>query len=196
MGRTNRREDRGVVRADTSSAIPCRYGQSVVGVIQNFAESSIVVWNWQAGADPVSHTFSYYNQIAQVFVDEHTQTIRVAADKGLRSYGLGDGSKLSEPSELLKQADWVRDLATSPDGRWITTAGADGGVLVWYGEFTRLPARPTYELCAHRGGVNQVGFLDGGKVVISLGIDGMVRRWDYPKRLASMRTKTRSTAWT
>ncbi|MGH3982622.1 MAG: WD40 repeat domain-containing protein, partial [Pseudonocardiaceae bacterium] len=69
-------------------------------------------------------------------------------------------------------------VATSPDGQWITTASADGRVLVWS---ARHRQAPTYELLAHRGAVTQVNYLQDGQVVMSLGVDGTVRRWELPQ---------------
>jgi WD40 repeat protein len=154
-----------------------RYGQSVVGVIPNFADSLIVVWNWQTGPDPARHPFAYYNDVSQVYVDEQTQSISIAADKGLTRYSLDDGS---EQGQLPEQADWINDMATSPDGgRWITTAGSDGRVMVWFAEFRHLPSLPTYEFFTGNGPVNYVGYLRDGTVV-SLDSDGTLRRWEPP----------------
>ncbi|MGH4002257.1 MAG: WD40 repeat domain-containing protein, partial [Pseudonocardiaceae bacterium] len=72
-------------------------------------------------------------------------------------------------------------MATSPDGQWITTASADGRVLVWSSGHRQSPTAPTYELLAHRGAVTQVNYLQDGKAVMSLGIDGTVRRWELPQ---------------
>jgi len=156
-----------------------RYGQAVVGVMNNVDKSSIVVWNWQAGPDPVRYPFAYSNGIAQVHVDEQDRTISIASDHGLMRYSLDDGSSRGQ---LPEQTDWVNDMTTSPDDGWITTAGLDGRVLVWYANFPqKLAGRPTYELLAHHGPVTQVGYLRDGTVVMSLGSDGTVRRWELPQ---------------
>jgi WD40 repeat protein len=157
-----------------------RYAQSVVGLsvvgLSVGAKPSIVVWNWQAGPDPVRYPVDDEGQ--EVVVDEHAQTVIILQDKEVRTYSLVDGSLLRS---LPQQADFVTGVATSPDGQWITTAGADGRVLVWFPGHRQSPAAPTYELLAHRGEVSQVSYLREGKVVMSLGIDGTVRRWELPQ---------------
>jgi WD40 repeat protein len=133
------------------------------------------VWNWQAGPDPVRYPVNDFNEGQQVVVNEHAQTVIISQDKEVRTYSLVDGSLLRS---LPPQADFVTGVAISPDGQWITTAGADGRVLVWFPGHRQSPAAPTYGLLAHRGEVTQVSYLREGKVVMSLGIDGTVRRWE------------------
>jgi WD40 repeat protein len=74
----------------------------------------------------------------------------------------------------------VNNVAISSDGQWITTAGADGRVLVWFLGREQSPTGPTYELFGHRGEATQVSYLNAGTVVMSLGDDGTVRRWELP----------------
>lgn len=159
-----------------------RYTQSVVSLsvvsLSLGVKPSIVVWNWQAGLDPVRYPIDGFNNIRHVVVNERAQTVIISQGKEVRTYSLVDGSLLGS---LPQQADFITDVATSPDGRWITTASADGRVLVWSPEHRQSPTAPTYELLAHRGAVTQVNYLQDGKAVMSLGIDGTVRRWELPQ---------------
>ncbi|MGH3815474.1 MAG: hypothetical protein ACRDUV_23990 [Pseudonocardiaceae bacterium] len=159
-----------------------RYEQSVVSLsvvgLSVGAKPSIIVWNWQAGPDPVRYPVDDINELRQVVVNERAQTVTIAQDKEVRTYSLVDGSL---QGSLPSQADLVTDVATSPDDQWITTASADGRVLVWSPGHRQSPTAPTYELLAHRGKVTQVSYLHDGKVVMSLGIDGTVRRWELPQ---------------
>jgi WD40 repeat protein len=159
-----------------------RHAQSVVGLcivsLSIGAQPSIVVWNWQAGPNPVQYPVDDLSDVRQVVVDERAQTIIIAKDKDVRIYSLINGSLLGS---LPQQADFVTDVATSPDGQWITTASADGRILVWYLGNRQSPAAPTYELLAHRGQVEQVNYLHDGQVVMSVGRDGTVRRWELPQ---------------
>lgn len=159
-----------------------RYVQSVVSLsvvgLSRGAEPSIVVWNWQAGKDPVRYPVVAFNNLQKIVVDERAQTVMIAQDKEVRTYSLADGKSLGS---LPPQADFVRDAAASPDRKWMTTAGADGRVLVWFQGHQQSPTAPTYELLGHRGEVTQVSYLHDGKVVLSLGIDGTVRRWELPE---------------
>jgi WD40 repeat protein len=167
-----------IAESSTLAAFPQylrRYGQSVVGLSLD-ENSSIVVWNGQAGSDPVQYRFDYTEHVQQVFVDEQAGTISIATDQGMATYSLTG----SRQGVLHQWAGRINDVATSPDGRWLTTAGADGRVLVHFLEHQSYPNRPTYELLAHHGQVTQVKYLHGGTVVMSLGIDGTVRRWELP----------------
>jgi WD40 repeat protein len=159
-----------------------RYTQSVVSLsvvsLSGGAKPSIVVWNWQAGPDPIRYPVDDVNGVRQVIVNEHAQTVIISQDKNVRTYSLIDGSLLGS---LPQQADSVTDVATSPDGQWIITAGADGRVLVWFVGHRQSPTGPTYELLALRGAVTQVSYLREGEVVMSLGIDGTVQRWELPQ---------------
>ena len=158
-----------------------RYVQSVVSLsvigLSVGEKSSIVVWDWQAGPDPVRYPVDDVKEVRQFVVNEHAQTVTIAQDKEVRTYSLVDGSL---QGSLPQQAGFVTDVATSPDGQWMTTAGTDGRVLVWFPGDRQSPAAPTYELLAHRGEVTQVSYLREGTVVMSLGIDGTVRRWELP----------------
>jgi WD40 repeat protein len=160
-----------------------RYTQSVVGLsvvgLSTGAKSSIVVWNWKAGPDPVRYPVNDINGVRRVVVNEHAQAVTIAQDnKEVQTYSLVDGSSRGS---LPPQAASVTDVATSPDGQWMTTASADGRVLVWFPGHRQFPTAPTYELLAHGGEVTQVSYLRDGTVVMSLGIDGTVRRWVLPQ---------------
>jgi WD40 repeat protein len=154
-----------------------RYAQSVVSLVVG-VKPSIVVWNWQAGPDPVRYPVDDFNEVRQVVVDEHAQTVVISQDKRVRAYSLVDGSLRRS---LPEQAGFVTDVAISPDDQWMTTASADGRVLVWFSGYRQSPASPTYELLTHRGEVTRVSYLRDGTVVMSLGIDGTVRRWELPQ---------------
>jgi WD40 repeat protein len=158
-----------------------RYMQSVVGLsvvgLSLDAQPSIVVWNWQAGQNPVRYPVDDLDAVRQVVVNEHTQSVIISKNKDVQIYSLTNGSLLGS---LPRQADFVMDVATSPDGQWITTAGADGRVLVWFLGHGKFPTAPTYELLGHRGAVNQVSFERASQVVMSVGADGTVRRWELP----------------
>ncbi|MDQ4033803.1 MAG: AAA family ATPase, partial [Actinomycetota bacterium] len=134
-----------------------RYAQSVVSFSLSLGvKPSIVVWNWQTGSDPVRYSIDGFNDIRQVVVNERAQTVIISQDKEVRTYNLVDGSLLGS---LPQQADFVTDVATSPDGQWITTASSYGRVLVWSARHRQPPTAPTYEFLAHRATVTQVSYL-------------------------------------
>lgn len=158
-----------------------RYTQSVVSLsvvgLSVGAKPSLVVWDWQAGLNPVRHYIDDLKDVQQVVVNERSQTAVIGRDKTVRTYSLVDGAALAS---LPPQADFITDVASSPDGEWITTADANGRVLVWSVHNRQSPTDPTYQLLAHSGQVAQVSYLGDGQTVVSLGVDGTVRRWDLP----------------
>jgi WD40 repeat protein len=141
-------------------------------------QPSIVVWNWQTGPDPVRYPIDGFNDIRKVVVNERAQTVIISQGKEVRTYNLVDGSLLGS---LPQQSDFVTDVATSPDGQWITTASNYGRVLVWSARHRQPPTAPTYEFLAHRATVTQLSYLQDGQVVMSLSRDGTVRRWELPQ---------------
>jgi WD40 repeat protein len=159
-----------------------RYAQSVISLsvvgLSGGAKPSIVVWDWQAGRDPVRYPVAAFNNLQKIVINEQAQTVMIAQDKEVRTYSLATG--LPQGS-LPPQADFVTDVAASPDGTWITTASADGRVLVWFRGHRQSPTAPTYELLGHRGDVTQVSYLGAGKVLLSLGTDGTVQGWKLPE---------------
>jgi WD40 repeat protein len=167
---------------DPAAYVLRSYAQSVVSLSVD-ATPSIVVWNWQDRSNPVRYPVDDLNGVRQVVVNEHAQMVLTSQDKKVRTYNLVDGATGSPPRQasLPQQAGFVNNVAISPDGRWITTAGADGRVLVWSLRHGQSPTAPTYELFGHQGEVTQVIYLDDGKVVMSLGADGTVRRWELPQ---------------
>lgn len=157
------------------------HGTSVVGVSRSSVTASyghIVVWDWQAGPEPVRHAFSYLNDVLSAAVDDTTGIIQVAHDKEVWGYGIADGVLRTISPQ---QADWVTDVALRPGGGWMATAGADGRVLVWFTRGAGRPARPTYELLSGGGSVSRVGFLNDGEALVSLAVDGTLRMWDLPQ---------------
>ena len=159
------------------------YAQSVVSLSLDTTPPSIVVWNWQAGPDAVvRHAVDNLDGVRQLIVNEHAQIVITSQDKKVRTFSLADGSAPAQPVQLPPQAGLVNNVAISSDGQWITTAGADGRVLVWSLAHGQPPTGPTYEFFGYRGEVTQVNYLRAGTVtvVMSLGIDGTVRRWELP----------------
>jgi WD40 repeat protein len=153
-----------------------RYGQSVVGVLPS--SMAVVIWNWQAGPDPVRYPVADLYDVRQLSVNEHAHTIDIAAGKEVVTYSLRDG-KLQ--GWLPQHANLVSDTDISFDGKSIITAGADGRVAVWFRRPDQpVPSHPTYDFLAHPGGVTQVNYLRNGEVVVSLGLDGKVQWWELP----------------
>jgi len=65
-------------------------------------------------------------------------------------------------------------VAWSPDGRWMATAQADGGVRIW----DAATGRPLHILTGHEKSVTSVAFSPDGKRLASGSYDRTVRVWD------------------
>ena len=75
---------------------------------------------------------------------------------------------------LQGHTDVILDLAWSPDGRRIATAGADGDAKVWD---VRTGAE-LLTLTGHTSLVSGVAFAPDGRLVATASTDGTVRLWD------------------
>ncbi|MGH3752901.1 MAG: hypothetical protein ACRDRP_09425 [Pseudonocardiaceae bacterium] len=151
-----------------------RYGHEVVGVT---GDGNIIRWDWRASPQPREYPFPFSNSIWQVVVNEDNRMVGIALDKTVMTYS-PDGDSIQR--FLPQHVDTVSAVALDPRGQWIATAGVDGRVRVWSAKIG-TPTRATYDLIAHRGGVQRVSYLRDGKALISLGVDGTVRLWEIPQ---------------
>ncbi len=69
----------------------------------------------------------------------------------------------------------ITDLAESPNGRWLASAGLDQVIHLWDLEST--DARPYHTLRGHRDEVWGVTFQPDGETLLSCSRDATVRRW-------------------
>ncbi len=66
----------------------------------------------------------------------------------------------------------VSDLAFSPDGTRLASAGYDKRVMLW-----DMATGESRRLLGHTAGVKGVAFLPDGRALVSIGLDGTVRLW-------------------
>ena len=72
----------------------------------------------------------------------------------------------------------VNDLAYSPDGALLASAGGDGTVRLW----DAVRHEPIAELTGHTNGVQAVAFSPSGQLIASGGDDRTIRVWDVKTR--------------
>ncbi len=159
-------------------------GPRIVAVTNFYSTANdpeiVGVWEWQSANPPIKAFFTAANGVQAVTLntassDAADHTVIVAQSKGVSQFSLHDGTLRVV---LPGQTDWVNDVATSADGSWMATAGADGQVLVWSELGNRFQVRPTYELHGDGGSVAQVAFV--GNDVIARQGNGTLRRWSLP----------------
>ena len=78
-----------------------------------------------------------------------------------------------ESDTTLEHPDYVRDVVISGDGRWVVTACRDEEVRVWDASSGKLAC--TYN--GHFEEVTGLALVEQGKAVVSVSIDGTVRKW-------------------
>ncbi|HYT87381.1 MAG TPA: protein kinase, partial [Gemmataceae bacterium] len=86
----------------------------------------------------------------------------------------------TRPPSLKGQTGPVHEIACSPDGKYLATAGEDGLVRLW----DTASSAELAALAGHERRVTGVKFSPDGKLLASCGVDGTVRLWDVATRKA------------
>lgn len=106
-----------------------------------------------------------------------------AEDRSVLRWTLGGPSA---PTVLQAHDSWVGDLAFSPDGETLVTAGYDG-TLTWWPAAAEKP-EPTRQVRAHEGWIRALAVSPDGTILASGGNDLKIHLWDLAegKRLQTL----------
>jgi WD40 repeat protein len=114
------------------------------------------------------------NEIRRVrFAVHDTVAISGGWDRSARLWQVESGATIA----VVEHEDWVRDLAVSPDGRLLATAGKDGVLALWDAE----SGKPIRRINAHEDGVDCVTFSPDGALIATGGRDHAIRLWEVER---------------
>jgi WD40 repeat protein len=79
--------------------------------------------------------------------------------------------------QLIRHQNVVTALAFSPDGKWIASASADKGIIIWESINEKGGFQFKYSLYQHQERVNDLDFSPDGNYLISVSDDETTRIW-------------------
>ncbi|MEU6238834.1 hypothetical protein ABZ885_38305, partial [Kitasatospora sp. NPDC047058] len=122
---------------------------------------------------------------ALAFLGDGAELAFVCDSQMVHLLTVADPSAEARASSMMKHQDHIRQLAVSPDGRFLATAGNDRLVLVWDVRTGRRPDGEPGAAAGSEGADRSVGadsvralaFAPDGRTVADAGRQGLVRRW-------------------
>jgi len=135
-------------------------------------DNSVRVWN-SASLQPRFPPIDLGAKCRDVIVSpDRNHLVTMGDDRQVRFWDLESGGESGLHS--LPHPDWVFQGVFTSDGDHLLTAGRDGAARLWNWRDGSLACAPF----RHEDEVKGVGFLDGERVVVTIGYDKSLRLWD------------------
>lgn len=140
----------------------------------------VQVWDVESGTltGPSIPAFEGW-ALSVLFSPDGSKLIAGGADGTIRVFDAKTGQPIGKP--MTGHTNWVTDLVYTPDGSQLVSASADGTIRVWDAATWQPVGAP---ITGHNSQVWSL-FFDtdkGAPILISLGGDGKIFRWDWEKR--------------
>jgi WD40 repeat protein len=138
---------------------------------------------WPIPSGPVRILRHPWSVDAIAFTPDGRRLIASGGDDGqLRVWDAGSGALVRE---LAAHPGALVDLATSPSGDRLLTAGWDGSARMWDLELLGAPVAAGAALGPHTGEVRSVAFSPDGQTIASASADRTVRLWEVKTGLVT-----------
>ncbi|MCA9868314.1 MAG: AAA-like domain-containing protein [Anaerolineales bacterium] len=137
------------------------------------SESSLIVWDPATGAVVWEYEPAGGQLSAVAFDPVDPDRLVFGRENG--DIGIVDVSAQIVDLTFAAQAGAVADMAFSPDGRLLVTAGSDGHLALW----NTSSWEPGPSFLAHDGPIFDIDFGADGRL-FSSGADGKIYGWDLP----------------
>lgn len=175
---------------DTKVAALALHGEGKYGVL-GFSHGAVTIFAIKPGRFVQLEPFPAHTKAvtALAFGDQNHWLASAGADGSVKVWQVSTIAKYQEdsqgrqegtpklpypaPEKRLTHAGGVNDVAFSPDGKALATAGNDGAVKVWTVETGKL----SLSVAAHKGAVHALAYSPDGKLILTGGADKAVRLW-------------------
>ena len=141
-----------------------------------------LVHRWDAEADgfPALEPLAGHGGWVQAVDCHPTDPLLFSADSWGRLSAWAFAEESPKPAWSIEEAHdgWIRDLAVSPDGKWLATCGRDQVVRTW----KTSRGKRLSEATGHDQDVLCLAIHPDGKTLVTGDLAGRVRQWDRRKK--------------